>query len=868
MSEVLEAALRYLDLGLSVIPIKAMAKTPDLTKWQPYQKRRPTREEVKAWFEEPGQNVAVVCGAVSGGLVVLDYDDPRAFRYSWPKGGPGGETLENETLVAETSRGVHVYIHLKGGEGAKSRSWRRHGGAKRFLPLDFQGEGRYAVAPPSIHPSGKAYRFLGEARKLLEVSLRNLEETIDRRAEEWPAVSLVLDAWTEGNRHQLTLGLAKVLRYKFDFGEERVEDIVRRLCAAAGDEEVQDRLRAVRDTLRKGPEETAARGWLGEGIYGALLALFPKRKGKKQEDETRYLTFAELPDGRFAEEILTAEGEAFMLYDPARDEAETVPELRLDGEIVKPLPVDETLRRGGAIILPDGVEEYGSTRDLLDEMEALALEVFDPGKETAMLQMWARGGLVSWILGPLFEGGMEKYASIFPTLGPSESGKGRLLSVCRFWFYRSLFFLKTTRVPSLFRAIAPWSGTLVLDEADIRNSMEAAEFVQFLNARAVGSVIPRFSTEVGDNVYFLSFGNTALAIRRPYSDDGFNSRSVPLRAEATPKNDLPLLPPREWAEKGRTLQRKLLLWRFRHLAKIQRGELRVPTYLDIPGVRSFRVREAFLVLRALGEEEPRLIEDMEAIAQELDRRLVAERAAAPEGLILNVVYGVLDDDGVEVAFQETAYRIDRIIVPSQGEERGPVQEPLTLRYVSDALGKAFSPSQISAYWRGLGQEVKPQVRLGKRKWRGALLVKDVPRLDREFSKYVVGAESKIGVFPTHPLEKFTREGLRDIQRAGTGSTGGTDSGAQAREVVPLVPAVPPRPLSVGGSPQNYFEGAKRALIEEEAFEVLRNDPKIVPKFLTEKVLRNLLNATVSGGPVPPVAFEGVHHVVLKMREGG
>ena len=800
-------AQTYADLGLSMIPVKAGSKVPDLSKWEQYQKRRPKDEELDGWFTRT-RNIGIVCGAVSGGLVVLDFDDPRAFRYTYLD----RKELASQTLVAETGKGVHVYARLKGGGTPKGRTYRRTGKGLTWLPLDIKGEGGYVVAPPSVHPSGKPYRFLGEASDIMEVSEPSLREKLDQRAEEWPFVEAVLDAWKEGNRHNLALGLAKILRYQRRFSEDRVEAVVRRLCVAAEDSEVEDRIHAVRDTFTKGAEGTAAQSWLGEGLYATLQELMPKpasrRKGRRAaagEEDIRYETYLELPDGRIVEEIAGLDGEQFVVYDPKTDTLVIVPEVEVAGTKVRPLPIPKMLR--DKLTLADGVEEYGSTEALLKEMESLGLEVFDPMKEKPLFNMWIRVGLSSWIVDPLFAGYVEKFASICRTTGPSESGKGRLLTVSRFLFYRPLYFLKTVRVPSLFRTMEPWHGTLILDEADVSKSSESAEFIQYLNARAVDSVIPRYDAESNEMRFFGSFGHTIVATRKPYSDDGVNSRSIFLSAEATTRNDIDLHPSPEWLERARILHNKLLLWRLHRIGEIRAKELKVPTRLDIEGVRSFRVREAFLVMAALEKKEPGLLKDMAEVAKEVERRLIVERAASPSGLILNVVYGCLQDEHYSVEKDGVAYRLVREHqMQKEGDKQIVGKEPLTLGNVVESLGKTFSSMEIARYWRGLGQATKARDRIEERRYSGIILIKDPDRLDREFQKFVVDALSISGRFPKcpppTPLEDFGGKSPIDMCAAGTGGTGGTNQASEGG-FVPPVRAVPPGSLSIGTSPRIF-----------------------------------------------------------------
>jgi len=76
-NETLDYAIFYLTYGLSVIPLRRGQKTP-LIKWERYQKEAPSMSEVRKWFEGT-DNIAIVCGRVSGSLVVVDFDDVEVY---------------------------------------------------------------------------------------------------------------------------------------------------------------------------------------------------------------------------------------------------------------------------------------------------------------------------------------------------------------------------------------------------------------------------------------------------------------------------------------------------------------------------------------------------------------------------------------------------------------------------------------------------------------------------------------------------------------------------------------------------------------------------------------------------------------------
>lgn len=145
-----EAALGYLSLGWSVVPMLPRGKRP-IIRWTPFQQRRPSPGDVEQWFERwPDANVGIVTGQVSG-LLVLDVDAGH--------GGPESlADLEREfgrlepTLESLTGGGGrHLYFrHF--GETVANRVGFREG-------LDLRGDGGVVVAPPSIHPNGKPYRW-------------------------------------------------------------------------------------------------------------------------------------------------------------------------------------------------------------------------------------------------------------------------------------------------------------------------------------------------------------------------------------------------------------------------------------------------------------------------------------------------------------------------------------------------------------------------------------------------------------------------------------------------------------------------------------------------------------------------------------
>jgi hypothetical protein len=158
-------AMAYHRAGYTVIPMyfnAAKSKNMPAREWKPFQIRRPTEGQIRAWFRGHVPAMGVVLGEASGGLVCRDFDAMEAYE-RWASEHP---ELAAMLPTVATRRGRHIYCRA----AAKTvqRAWLHVGkstgeGAVHLGDGEFRaGRGCYAVLPPSVHPSGVAYRWLGK----------------------------------------------------------------------------------------------------------------------------------------------------------------------------------------------------------------------------------------------------------------------------------------------------------------------------------------------------------------------------------------------------------------------------------------------------------------------------------------------------------------------------------------------------------------------------------------------------------------------------------------------------------------------------------------------------------------------------------
>jgi P4 family phage/plasmid primase-like protien len=128
--------------------------------WKPYQEVPATSHDVQRWrANDRWAGVAMVAGKVSGGLMVLDFDEAR-FYEAW-KVAVGSKA---DTLPAQQTGGGGYQVMLRCAQPGRNQklAWipdeREDDG--RAIAIETRGEGGYAVVAPSLHPSGNQYRML------------------------------------------------------------------------------------------------------------------------------------------------------------------------------------------------------------------------------------------------------------------------------------------------------------------------------------------------------------------------------------------------------------------------------------------------------------------------------------------------------------------------------------------------------------------------------------------------------------------------------------------------------------------------------------------------------------------------------------
>jgi DNA polymerase I-like protein with 3'-5' exonuclease and polymerase domains len=285
------AAQYYIAHGLAPIPVPDRAKAPILTDWP---NLRVTRDTLDAYFPAGARiNIGLLpgrLGAEAGGEVVVDIDSVEALRaapyFLPPTGRVGGRRSASNSHRHYMTDNAPAKAHDKFTDPIAITT-----NEERAVLLEVLSTGSQVIVAPSVHPTGEQYVWQAFGDPAC-VRIAELLPAVKRLA----SAALLGRCWHKhkGDRHAAALALAGgLLGSGWSLGD--AERFVEAVAVAAGDEEVRDRVRAVKDTQEALDAGKAVTGWtsLARVVGDVVVARVREWLGIRPERPTA--TAATLP---------------------------------------------------------------------------------------------------------------------------------------------------------------------------------------------------------------------------------------------------------------------------------------------------------------------------------------------------------------------------------------------------------------------------------------------------------------------------------------------------------------------------------------------------------------------------------------------
>ena len=284
----------------------------------------------------------------------------------------------------------------------------------------------------------------------------------------------------------------------------------------------------------------------------------------------------------------------FLKYSFKTKESKEIEEIEIDGTTYKPIQ-SELFDDNNTLIFPSGVDEYESDYKLIKEIREYVHYYLQVKESEEWLIVYFV--LLTWLSDQF------PFTAYLHFVGITGSGKSRAIEVVSQLCYKSIQGSGSVTVSSIFRLVNMFQGTLILNEFEIGSEKQEGfnEKMQILKAGSEDYVVFRVEGEGKKKVEsFKLKGPKVFAGEHTIENAALESRMIviPMSKKTRP---IPLYKTTKFKQQGEALRRKLLMWRFRHINKVNLEEFEY----GVDKLKGFdsRIQQVMTPLYILAEDD-------------------------------------------------------------------------------------------------------------------------------------------------------------------------------------------------------------------------------------------------------------------------
>ena len=285
----------------------------------------------------------------------------------------------------------------------------------------------------------------------------------------------------------------------------------------------------------------------------------------------------------------------------------------------------------GAIILPSNALDYVDDKTLDKKILNFIHKWLDVSPEDEQFILW--NTKKSWVY--------QQFHTLnyLRALGDTGLGKSRYLDTAGYIHYKSIKTTGSSTPAPLFRIIDKWRGSLIMDEADLRQSDEADQIIKILNQGfEKNNFIMRCDGDDKNKINFFDpYCPKILATRKSFLDKATESRCITHVLTVTDRKDMPLNLNEDFFKEALKIRNMLLMWRFKNYFKIDK----TLTY-DFGDIEP-RVKQIVSSYVSLFSHNKEKMEQFKEYITKYQEDLVAERQSSFEGAIVEAIHSLLEE---------------------------------------------------------------------------------------------------------------------------------------------------------------------------------------------------------------------------------
>ncbi len=244
-------------------------------------------------------------------------------------------------------------------------------------------------------------------------------------------------------------------------------------------------------------------------------------------------------------------------------------------------------------------------------------------------------------------------------IGDWGSGKTRFLDVVGRVCFRPIFASGATTPSPIFRILDKFQGTLVLDEADFKDSSAWVEMVKILN-NGYRPNFPVLRSDKEDGKWYPHgyqvFGPKLIATRSTFKDEALESRCLTAEMMPLTRPDIPRVLPPSFDTEVKQLRSKLLTFRLANLLKLK-GRTFGNDLLE-PNLQP-RLQEILIPLKAMVNGDRAMAESLSAFIHRLQETLFSRRRESALGRVLAAIIE-LHGEGAELTIRNITDKVNEM----------------------------------------------------------------------------------------------------------------------------------------------------------------------------------------------------------------
>jgi len=352
-------------------------------------------------------------------------------------------------------------------------------------------------------------------------------------------------------------------------------------------------------------------------------------KEKHQQNHTQTSTFYD--GGKIYEQIYTKEKGSQFCY---LENGEIKYTTNING--IHPLEGEELGKK--VILLPTHPEDYISDLELMREIETHINKYLDISPNYKKIAAYYI--MMSWLYDKL------ETIPYLRALGDTGGGKSRFLKTIGGLCYKATNTAGTATPAVIFRLQEKWKGTLLIDEADRRQSDTSDEIVKILNCGfEKGLPVIRIDKDNGYEITSHSvYGPKIITSRYSFYDKALEARCLTHVMQETEREDIIPVLGKTFYKEEMEIRNKLLMFRLCNY----NNTINEFTHYNMVSSFEPRLRQVISSLLQVFEGQEDILEDILSFMDDYKKEIIEERANTFEGNVIAVIKELKSEGAVHI----------------------------------------------------------------------------------------------------------------------------------------------------------------------------------------------------------------------------